>query len=225
MLIDSKKWKMTYPDAVIGILAMDNLANPKKNVALDRRKSELEESLRQRYTGTDRAALKQLPILQAYNDYYKGFKKSYHVQLQLESVIFKGKAIPSVAGLVEVMFMAELKNLLLTAVHDLTKVETPVSINVAEGNERYVRLNGQKQQLKKGDMYIADAVGIMSSVIYGPDQRTKITADTRQALFTVYAPPGIERATVREHLKDIEEFALLIAPEAETRILQIYGTD
>lgn len=204
---------------------MDGVSNPKEHPALDRRKAELEESLRQKYAGYDRAALKQLPTLQAYNDYYKGFKKSYHVQLQLESVIFKDKAIPSVAGLVEVMFMAELKNLLLTAAHDLARVETPVSINVAEGNERYVRLNGQKQQLKKGDMYIADAAGIMSSVIYGPDQRTKIAADTQQALFTVYAPPGIDRATVREHLKDIEVYALVIVPEAETRKLQIYGTD
>lgn len=225
MLIVSEKWKMTYPDAVIGILAMDNVANPKKHVVLDQRKSELEESLRQRYAGTDRVALKQLPILQAYNDYYKRFKKSYHVQLQLDSVIFKGKAIPSVAGLVEVMFMAELKNLLLTAVHDLAKVEMPITIDVSEGIEQYVRMNGQIQQLKSGDMYIADAAGIMSSVIYGPDQRTKITADTRQALFTVYAPPGIDRENVREHLKDIEDYALLIAPKAKTRILQIYGTD
>lgn len=224
VLTVSENWKMAYPDAAIGILALNNVTNPKEHAALDRRKSELEESLRQQYAGYDRAALKRLPTIEAYNNYYKRFKKSYHVQLQLESVVFKGKEIPSVAGLVEVMFMAELKNLLLTAGHDLTRLKMPVRIQVAEGNEQYVRMNGQKQRLKKQDMYIADAEGIMSSVIYGPDQRTKITADTRQVLFTVYAPPGIDQATVRQHLEDIEDYTLLIAPKAETRILQIYGT-
>ena len=38
---------------------------------------------------------------------------------------------------------------------------------------------------------------------------------------TVYAPPGIDRETVREHLKDIDDFGLLIALEAKIRRLQI----
>jgi len=37
------------------------------------------------------------PILKAYQEYYRRFKKTYHVQLQLESLLFKGKSIPSVA--------------------------------------------------------------------------------------------------------------------------------
>lgn len=225
MFTVSEKWKKTYPEASIGLLALDGVNNPKEHPALDRRKAELEESLRQRFAGFDRATLKQLPTIQAYNDYYKRFKKSYHVQLQLESVVFKGKGIPSVAGLVEVMFMAELKNLLLTAGHDLAKLEMPVSIQVAEGSEQYVRMDGQKQRLKKQDMYIADAAGIISSVIYGPDQRTKITADTQKALYTVYAPPGIDQASVKQHLKEIEEYVLLIAPEAQTQVFQIFTTD
>ena len=44
----------------------------------------------------------------AYNACYKGFKKTYHVQLQLESVALKGRSIPRVAALMEAMFMAEL---------------------------------------------------------------------------------------------------------------------
>lgn len=46
-------------------------------------------------------------------------KKTYHVALQFESVVFKGKALlNNVAALDESMIMAELDDLLLTAGHD-----------------------------------------------------------------------------------------------------------
>ena len=73
----------------------------------------------------DRPALLSHPVLQAYDAYYRQFKKTYHVQLQLESILFKGKSIPSVAALVEAMFMAEMNDLLLTAGHDLDALHLP----------------------------------------------------------------------------------------------------
>ncbi len=220
----SEQWRITYPGAYAGILAMAEVANPKHHRELEQRKKALEEDLRMRYAGFDRAALKSLPILQTYTTYYKRFNKSYHVQLQLESVALKGKSLPNVAALVEAMFMAELKNLLLTAGHDLETVEKPVRIDAATGSERYIGMNGKEQQLKADDMFIADAQGVLSSIIYGPDRRTQITPDTRQVLFTVYAPPGIKRESVWHHLENIQEYVLVIAPEAETMLLDVYGT-
>jgi len=221
----SKGWKTTYPGAAVGILIMHDVVNPQRHTALDKRKEELERGLRSRYAGYDRTGLKSLPVLEAYNAYYRQFKKTYHVQLQLESVVLKGKSIPSVSTLVEAMFMAELKNLLLTAGHDLAAIHNPVGVDVAEGSERYVRLSGQEQQLKPGDMMIADAQGVISSVLYGPDQRTRITAGTQQVLFTVYAPPGIGEEVVGEHLEDIRDNVMLVAPQAQVETLKVYGTD
>jgi DNA/RNA-binding domain of Phe-tRNA-synthetase-like protein len=212
-----------YPEATAGILAMKNVANPQHHAGLDAHKEELERDLRARYEGDDRARLKQLPVLQAYSRYYKQFKKTYHVQLQLESVVLKGKSLPRVAALVEAMFMAELENLLLTAGHDLDVVQPPVRIDVADGSETYVRLNGTEQELKAGDMFIADTEGVLSSILYGPDQRTQIRPDTQRVLFTVYGAPGIEAQTMREHLEDIRDNVLLIAPGAEVEKLEVYG--
>lgn len=225
MLIVSETWKNTYPGASVGVLAMRNVANPARHPALGARKKELEDELRVRYSGYDRAALKALPTLQAYDAYYKRFKKTYHVQLQLESVVFKGESIPRVAALVEAMFMAELKNLLLTAGHDLEALHMPAKLDVSDGSERYVRLNGKEQELKAGDMLIADAQGVMSSVVYGPDYRTRIKPETREVLFTVYAPPGIEEEAVYRHLEDIQANIMLIAPGAELETLKVYGAD
>ncbi len=223
MFTVSERWKATYPGASVGILAMRDVANPRHHAALDKRKEELERELRSRFAGYDRRALKAHPILRVYNDYYKRFKKTYHVQLQLESVVFKGKSLPRVAALVEAMFMAELKNLLLTAGHDLEAIQKPVNIDVATGSEHYTRISGQEQILKPGDMMIADQEGVISSVLYGPDGRTRITPETRQVFFTVYAPPGIDEQAVYDHLKDIRDNVRLIAPEAVVETLTVYG--
>jgi DNA/RNA-binding domain of Phe-tRNA-synthetase-like protein len=216
-------WKEIYPGALAGVLAMSGVANPAKSQALDRRKEELEVELRTQFAGR-KQDLRALEPLAAYRAYYKAFKKTYHVQMQLESVALKGQSIPRVAALVEAMFVAELKNLLLTAGHDLDVVRPPVTLDVADGTEHYVRLNGKEQDLKAGDMLIADTEGILSSIIYGPDQRTQITPATRRVLFTVYAPPGIEELTVLEHLYDIEANVRLVAPAAETERLEVLGT-
>jgi DNA/RNA-binding domain of Phe-tRNA-synthetase-like protein len=201
---------------------MQDVANPEGHAALDQRKEALEEELRLRFASYDRASLRELPVLKAYHNYYKRFDKTYHVQLQLESVVFKGKSIPRVAALVECMFMAELKNQMLTAMHDMDVLELPVRLDVADGSEKFIAYNGEEKILKPGDMYIADRQGVISSVIYGPDQRTRIRPETRWAMFTVYAPPGIDEKAVWEHLEDIQANVRLIAPEAKTETLEVY---
>ena len=220
-LFPGEKWKTSYPGAHVGVLAMSGVANPSFHPGLEERKRELETGLRAVYAGLDRPALDAIPILQAYNAYYKPFKKTYHVQLQLESILFKAKSLPTVAALVEAMFMAEIKNLLLTAGHDMDVVLEPLLLDIAAGDESYVLLRGQQQLLKPGDMYIADASGVISSILYGPDQRTQISPHTQNVLFTVYAPPGIPAASVVTHLEDIRDLVRLVAPEAQTRGLEV----
>ena len=222
MLIVSEAWKTAYPGAAAGILVMRNVSNPAQHPALDQRKSELESQLRARFGDPDE--LKALEPIQAYTVYFKRFKKTYPVLLQLESVIFKGQSIPRVAALIEAMFIAELKNVLLTAGHDLEAIQMPVRLDVSSGGEQYTRLNGQEQMLKPGDMMMADAQGVVSSVIYGPDYRTRIMPGTRHVLFAVYAPPGIGEQAVYQHLQDLQANVLLVAPEAAVERLNVFGT-
>ena len=222
MLIVSEAWRKAFPGAAVGTLVMRDVANPDGHAALDQRKQELESQLRSRFPAGGRAAIKALPVIQAYAAYYERFKKTYHVQLQLESVASKGKSIPRVAALVEAMFMAELENMLLTAGHDLGAVQEPLRLDVSTGSERYVMLNGQNQVLKPGDMFVADAQSVISSVIYGPDQRTRITAATRRVLFVAYAPAGIGVETVRRHLEDIQASIALFAPQATVEPLEVH---
>jgi DNA/RNA-binding domain of Phe-tRNA-synthetase-like protein len=222
MLEVTSAWKSTYPEAQAGVLVMRAVSNPAHDPALEAQKAALEEQLRAQFSGQDRAAIASHPILRAYAEYYRQFKKTYHIQLQLESIILKGKSIPSVAALVEAMFMAEMRDLLLTAGHDLDTLHLPLTLDVATGNETYTLLRGEQQTLKPGDMMIRDQVGVISSILYGPDQRTPITSEISNVIFTVYAPPGIKEEAIIGHLQHIQENVLTFAPQAQVEVLKVY---
>ncbi|GAG05114.1 unnamed protein product, partial [marine sediment metagenome] len=162
LLIISDEIKKVYPEALLGILAIRNVGNPNQHEELDRCKLELESNLREKYAGLDKAYLKNMEPIKTYSDYYKKFKKTYHLLLQLESIIFKNKSIPKVASLVEAMFMAEIKNLLLTAGHDLDAIDLPIKLDVSSGGEKYIQISGQEKDLIHNDMMVSDLQGITS---------------------------------------------------------------
>ena len=222
LLIISDEIKKVYPKALLGILAIRNVCNPNQHEELDRCKLELENNLREKYAGLDKAYLKNMEPINTFSDYYKRFKKTYHLLLQLESIVFKNKSIPKVSSLVEAMFMAELKNLLLTAGHDLDAIDLPIKLDVSNGGEKYTQISGQEKELIYNDMMVSDSKGIISSIIYGPDKRTQITPNTQNVLFVVYAPPGIEKPKVFQHLQDIQNYTHIIAPESEVELLKVY---
>lgn len=223
MLMLSDKLKATYPGAGVGILEMRGVANPPSNSAIDDHANAVEQDVRKRHSGADRAAIKAIPAIRAYNEYYKRFKKTYHVQLQLESVILKNRPIPGMRALVKAMVTAELANQLLTAGHDVGVLDGPLVADVATGEEMYALFGGKEQQLKQNDMFIADNTGIVSSIIYGPDARTAIGVDTEHVCFTVYGVQGIPPASVEAHLKDIRDGVMLVSPGAEVVVLKVCG--
>jgi DNA/RNA-binding domain of Phe-tRNA-synthetase-like protein len=218
----SQAWRDSYPAAHVGVLSLQGCSNPSSSTALDEEKHLLEARLREEYAGEE--ALQISPILKSYDDYYRKFKKTYHLRLQLESIVSKGKSIASASGLVESMFMAEMQNLLLTAGHDLDTIDPPLTLDVANGSEGYILLRGEPQQLKPGDMYIRDRQGVISSIIYGPDQRTQIHASTIKVIYTVYAPQGINLDLITRHMTDIQSNVMLFAPQTQAVLFEIYGS-
>ncbi len=134
---------------------------------------------------------------------------------QLESVI-KGKAIPGGLPLVEAMFMAEVKNMLLTAGHDYDKTRAPLSLRISTGDESYTTMNGKDVTTISGDFMIADHENVISSILRGPDQRTAITEETTRVIYTVYAPFGVEEHLVQEHLREIGTYVRIVSEKSST---------
>lgn len=221
MITLTDRWQRLYPEGAVGIIALRDLENPASHPALEAAGRELALELKQRYRGMDRPQLRQQPVFAAYDAFYRNFRKTYHVQLQLESVIHHDKPIQAPSTLVGAMFLAELETGLLTAVHDLQRISLPLRADVAQGGETYQRMDGSEQALKKGDMYIRDQQGVVSSVIYGPDYRTRIRPETTSAIFTTYGPPGIHRGQIQSQLERIQDLIRLIAPAAQQAALVV----
>jgi DNA/RNA-binding domain of Phe-tRNA-synthetase-like protein len=221
MVTVAEEWKKTWSQAHVGIMSVGGIESPNCSDRLDAKKIELVQSLQARFP--DKEALLDSATIKAYADYFKRYKKTYHVLLQLESVIFKGKPLPAVSPVVEAMFMAELDSAILTAGHDADKLKMPLQLAVAAGNERYTGIGGREQETKTQDMMMVDGGGVIASVLGGPDARTRITDLTKRCLFVAYAPQGIGAGKLRTHLDKISANIGLFSPNLRVERLEIFG--
>lgn len=210
----TEEWRTTHPGAVIGLLELSGVANTHASRQLEERKRETEARLRERYKGFSRQEFLSLPVMSAYERYYKRFNKTCHVQLQVESIVLKGKPLPDVSPLVDANFVAEVETLVLTAGHDVAKLHGPVSMDVSREGNQITQMNGATKAIRAGDMIMRDADGICCSIIYGQDNRSPISSETSRVLFVAYAPAGVPAETVDAQLRKIEENIRAFSPAA-----------
>ena len=209
------EWQMAHPGAVIGLLELSNIDNTRPSPELNERKQVTEARLRNRYQGFVRQDFLALPVVAAYNRYYKRFNKTYHVQLQVESIVLKGKGLPNVSPAVDANFMAEVETLVLTAGHDVAKLHGSISIDVSSEADFMTQLNGTHKVIRAGDMIMRDAKGISCSVIYGQDDRSLISPETSRVLYVAYAPAGVSAELVDTQLRSIEQNVRLFSQTAK----------
>jgi DNA/RNA-binding domain of Phe-tRNA-synthetase-like protein len=222
MIEVSESWRTNHPGSAFAVLVMQDFQLPGETSLLSTQKKALEEELRARYQAMDRSQIRSIPQMQAYGAFYRNYKKTYHIQLQLESIVHKNKHLPEGPLLVQAMFMAEMETFLLTAGHDLDKIEGQMSLNAATGQEIYTLLRGEQATCKPGDMIMTDEMGVICSVIYGQDWRTSISNDTQNVIYAIYIPKGIQEALIDEHLDQLEENVSLISPHASRYFRYIY---
>jgi DNA/RNA-binding domain of Phe-tRNA-synthetase-like protein len=154
----------------------------------------------------------------AYEKYYKRFDKTYHVLLQVESIVLRAKNLPEVSPLVDANFAAEVDTFVLTAGHDVSWLEQPVLIDVSRLGDEITPMNGDTKPIRAGDMVMRDTHGICCSILYGQDNRSPITPETRHVLYVAYAPPGVPVAAIEAQLLQIEQNVRLFA--AQVRLEQ-----
>jgi len=201
----TEEWRTAHPGAIIGLLELSDLVNTAPSPKLNERKREIEARLRECYKGFTRQHFLSLPVMAAYDRYYTRFNKTYHVQLQLESIVLKGKRLPDVSPAIDANFMAEVETLILTAGHDVQKLSGFVVMDVSREGEQMTPMNGIPKVIRLGDMIMRDADGICYSIIYGQDARSPISSETSRALYVAYAPAGIPTDVVESQLREIEK--------------------
>ncbi len=190
---------------------------------LNERKRQVEARLRRDCAAFTRPDFLALPVMAAYESYYKRFGKTYHVLLQVESIALKGKNLPDVSPLVDANFTAEVDTLALTAGHDAGRLAGPLQIDVAGPGDQITTMRGEIKPVPSGDMLMRDRGGVCCSILYGQDDRSPITPATRHVLYVVYAPGGVPAQAVWEQLRRIEAHVRLFSPQAaleQSRLLQ-----
>ncbi len=218
-------WRAAHPGAVIGLLEISGVENRFSSPELDQRKREVEAHLRLDYSGFSRQAFLALPVMAAYDRYYNRFDKTYHVLLQVESIVLKGKGLPDVSPLVDANFTAEVDTLVLTAGHDADMLEQPVIIDVSYPGDEITQLSGATRPIRAGDMVMRDAGGLACSILYGQDNRSPITRETTHVLYVAYVPPGVPLEVVETHLRQVEANVRLFSPEVrveQSRLLRAW---
>nr|UWI49889.1 phenylalanine--tRNA ligase beta subunit-related protein [Clostridioides difficile] len=222
MLEISSKIKEIYPNIKFGVMIVNmSYSTPDKENFLLLRNSEIENIIAQNPEYNRKEKIKTEP-LSNYIRYYKKFKKTYPILLQFESLLLKSKGIPNVSIPIQSMFLAELKNLLLTAGHDLDKIELPLKIDLANGDEHFYGIGEREQSLTKDDLFLLDNLGILSSILNGPDNRTQITKETKNILYFVYGPDGISENQIYNHLNDIKDYILSGFPDSKIDLIDVF---
>ncbi len=217
-------WHTAHPGAVIGLLELSGVVQPGPSLLLNERKRETEARLRERYQGCTRKDIASHPVMAAYIRYYKRFNKTYHVLLQAESIALKDKNLPDVCPLVDAAYVSEMETFVLTAGHDVARLQPPILIDVSYEQDQMVQMDGTVKVIRAGDMIMRNAEGISCSILYGQCKRSPITQETAHVLYVAYAPSGVPKETVLAHLQGIEANIHLFSPTAVVeQVSFLYG--
>ncbi|MEM2415948.1 MAG: phenylalanine--tRNA ligase beta subunit-related protein [Nitrososphaerota archaeon] len=191
----TQELKIKYPKSIFGSMFIMNVPNTKMHEALEKKKHEIEKEIREMNINNDN-------IIALYNSYFNKWNKVYPVENQIKN-IKKGYSFPKISILVDSMFIAELKNRILTSGHDLNEIKGSLTFDISKGGEKYIMLNGKEQELEKDDIILKDEEGILASVLFGPAKRTSITLNTKNVLYLAWCPYEIDDKIVISHLNDI----------------------
>ena len=118
--------------------------------------------------------------------------------------------------------MAEMETLTLAAGHDADLLVEPIIIDATEKDEPFVQMNGKERPLKANDMAMRDGQGVICTIIYGQDNRTPISPQTRRALYVVYAPEGVPETAVQQQLDLVWHYIQQFAPAATQEVQLIF---
>ncbi len=212
--------RVLYPGVKMGILAVKDVSN--SSFLTEEEIAEFHNYLCRKYAYLERKELKELYPISAYIAYYKKFDSNYHLLAQLESVIKGKKTVSFTSGLLQAMFLSEMDSMLLTAGHDLTELHLPLQLKTATGAEIYQSISGNEVSTVKEDLMLTDSNEPISSILKGPDLKSRIKTATTEVLFSVYAPPGIEEGYIEESLLKLEKRIRALSPLSRTELLQVF---
>lgn len=168
-------------------------------------------ALKARFSGYDRKAVF---AGHPYVRFFKKFKKTYPVLLQLESFLLKDRPFPRRNPVAEVPFLAELMTLVLSGAHDADAVRGTVELYSALEREPFPGMRGEEAHTYPGDVCGRDEGGVIFSMIAGADARTCVKESSHHVFYPIFGVPGQPEEDLLPIQERIVRYARTLSPGA-----------
>lgn len=153
-----------------------------------------------------------------YFRYFRKFKKTSPVMMQVESFLLKGRPFPEERYNNAVAFLTELKTRCLLGSHDADMIEGDLVIYTEKEKTPFPSIHGGEAHSYPGDVTCRDDISIVVSMIAGADARTCLSDDSRHVLYFAFGTPGMEAETLKGYLDQVETYVKVLAPAAKTHL-------
>ena len=204
------------PDRHLGILEV-NYPDPAEwdTETFDRLKESELQAIRDEGVEYDRETwFRQEP----YFRYFRKFKKTSPIMMQVESFLLKGRPFPEGKYTNAVAFLTELRTRCLLGSHDADMIEGDLVIYTETENREFPSIHGGTAHSYPGDITCRDDISIVVSMIAGADSRTCLSDDSRHVLYFAFGTPGMKEEALQDYLAKVEEYVKVLAPAAETKL-------
>lgn len=153
-----------------------------------------------------------------YFRYFRKFKKTSPIMMQVESFLLKGRPFPEGRYTNAVAFLTELRTRCLLGSHDADMIEGDLIIYTETESRDFPSIHGGTAHSYPGDITCRDDLSIVVSMIAGADARTCLSEDSRHVLYFAFGTPGMKAEALEGYLAKVEEYVKVLAPTAETEL-------
>ena len=194
----SERYEKLYPSVAFGLALITGAVNPENPEGFDQHKRQLLRRMRKR-ANLDGITER----IETYDAFFDKFGYSCPLPKHLKRTINSG--FPRYNLMVDAHFMAEMCAGILVAVTDFDRFDGGLVLDAAEQGESWRAMGNRDLSVKDGEIVLRDQKDIVCVLCQGADEKTRVSADTRNVLFYAYAVPGIDAEYLEAGLRTAAE--------------------
>ncbi len=191
-------YESCYPEVGFGLVLITECVNPENSDGFDHYKRKLLRRMRKRET---LAEITERIVL--YDKFFQEFGYNCPLPGHLKRTVNSG--FPRYDLLVDAHFMAEMCAGILVAVTDFDRFEGGLTLDLAAEGEVCRGMGGREMRTRQGEIVLRDEVEIVCVLCQGADEKTRVTAGTRNVLFYAFGVPGVESEHIENGLQTAED--------------------
>jgi len=200
----------------VGYIAFDDVAVAAINESLVQEMEALGDQLRRQYNSPQDAMERLNVTRQFYRSIGLDPTKTRPSSEALLRRVLKGNSIYQINSVVDICNLCSLSFLLSIGLYDMSKIQWPTHLRLGSEGQGYHGIGKEYINLD-GRLALVDRLGPFGNPSSDSD-RTKITLDTHEILFVVFAPALYPVVQLENHIAFIEEKMKAYHPcKTETR--------